>query len=192
MVLERLADELRADPFRDKWGAELSMTSHRGVRLALVRSKDFMNHSGRAIAKVRSFYDVPVQRLIAIHDDLDLPFGAVRVKAGGGHGGHNGLRSLDQSLGSNDYLRVRVGIGRPGGEHRPPDRGGASARRERKQGAVVGHVLGDFSVGERAELAATLQAAGDAALCLVVDGTTLAMNRFNGTRPAERAKGSHN
>src|SRR5437868_1297104 len=92
-----------------------------GPRLILVKPMTFMNLSGGPVAGLAQFYKVPVERIIAVHDELDLPWAVLRLKIGGGEGGHNGLRSMSRSLGSKDYLRVRFGIGRPPGRQDAAD-----------------------------------------------------------------------
>ena len=106
-----------------------------GVRIRLFRPDTFMNHSGRAVAAVAGFYKVPVERILIAHDEIDLPPGTVRLKRGGGHGGHNGLRDVVPQLGASGFSRIRIGVGHPG--HR--DR-------------VVGHVLDRPSPAERSEI----------------------------------------
>jgi PTH1 family peptidyl-tRNA hydrolase len=123
---------------------------------------EFMNVSGQAVARVAKFWKIPVERTVVVHDDLDLPFGRLKLGAGGGHGGNNGVRSLIAELGSADFLRVRFGVGRP-----PAGRDAA------------GHVLADFSGAERAELPALRGQAADAVEEIVGAGLVAAMNRFN-------------
>jgi len=106
-----------------------------GVRVRLFRPDTFMNHSGRAVAAVAGFYKVPVERILIAHDEIDLPPGAVRLKRGGGHGGHNGLRDVVPQLGGAGFSRIRIGVGHPG--HR--DR-------------VIGHVLDPPPAAERGEI----------------------------------------
>ena len=91
-----------------------------GPRAVIATPLSYMNESGGPVAGLMSFYKIPVERLIVVHDELDIPFASVRLKRGGGEGGHNGLRSISKSLGTRDYLRVRVGIGRPPGGWTPP------------------------------------------------------------------------
>src|ERR1700712_744747 len=126
MVVDLLAERLgtrfpkgargRADVLEGRLGAP-----GRGARVVLAKPRSYMNESGGPAAAVLNFYKVAPERLVVVHDELDLPFGAIRLKVGGGHGGHNGLRSLDRSLGTKEYLRVRVGIGRPPGRQDPAD-----------------------------------------------------------------------
>jgi peptidyl-tRNA hydrolase, PTH1 family len=133
-----------------------------GRRVALAKPRSFMNVSGGPVAGLVKYFSVPVEDLIVIHDDLDLGFGVIRLKRGGGEGGHNGLRSISQSLGTKDYLRVRVGIGRPPGRQDPAD-----------------FVLKRFSATEAKELDLAVDLAADAAEALLTDGLIPAQNRFH-------------
>ena len=121
-----------------------------------------MNESGGPVAGLLSFYKIPIENLIVIHDDLDIPFADVRLKLGGGEGGHNGLRSITKSVGTRDYLRVRVGIGRPPGRMDAAD-----------------YVLHDFSGAERSEVALMVGDAADAAEHLVVEGLVAAQQHWH-------------
>ena len=133
-----------------------------GHRVVLAKPRSYMNESGGAVAGVRSFFKVGLDRLVAVHDELDIPFGAIRLKRGGGEGGHNGLRSLSRSLGSRDYLRVRIGVGRPPGRQDPAD-----------------YVLEDFNRRERTELPLIVDRAADAVEALLALGLEAAQNRFH-------------
>jgi PTH1 family peptidyl-tRNA hydrolase len=128
----------------------------------LAKPKSYMNLSGGPTAAMRDFYKVPVERIIVVHDELDIPFGTLRLKQGGGDNGHNGLRSITQALGSRDYLRVRFGIGRPPGRMEAAD-----------------FVLRDFGSAERKELPVLLELAADAVNSIMSDGLAMAQNRFN-------------
>src|ERR1044071_2324784 len=131
-------------------------------RLVLVKPMTYMNLSGGPVAGLAQFYKVPVGQIIAIHDELDLPWTQLRLKSGGGEGGHNGLRSLTKSLGNKDYLRVRFGIGRPPGRQDPAD-----------------YVLKRWSGAERKELEVSVELAADAVEALAVEGLEPAQNRFH-------------
>jgi PTH1 family peptidyl-tRNA hydrolase len=133
-----------------------------GPRAVLAVPTTFMNDSGGSVSALLKFFSVDLDHLIVIHDELDIPAGTIRLKRGGGEGGHNGLRSVTKSLGSNDYLRVRVGIGRPPGRMDPAD-----------------FVLKDFSATERAELPLTLDVAADAVESLIEVGLLEAQQRFH-------------
>jgi len=138
-----------------------------GGPVTLAKPMTFMNQSGGPVAGLASYYRLPLSQLVVIHDELDLPFGAIRLKLGGGDNGHNGLRSLTSSLGSRDFYRVRFGIGRPPGRMDP---------------AVF--VLRDFSVAERKELPLLLDRAADAVTALLADGLAAAQNAFHGAGTA--------
>lgn len=133
-----------------------------GARAVLAKPRSFMNESGGPVKGLRDFYKVPVERLVVVHDELDVPFGAVRLKLGGGDNGHNGLRSITKSLGSREYLRVRFGVGRP------PGRMDAAA-----------FVLKDFSAAERRDLDLEVDRAADAVEALMSQGLAAAQNVFH-------------
>ncbi|HEY3869903.1 MAG TPA: aminoacyl-tRNA hydrolase [Actinocrinis sp.] len=133
-----------------------------GRRAVLLKPKSFMNLSGGPTASLRDFFKVPVERIIVLHDELDLPFGVVRLKRGGGDNGHNGLRSITKSLGTREYLRVRFGIGRPPGRQDPAD-----------------FVLKPFSAAEAKELPVHVDLAADAAEALLTDTLEAAQNKFH-------------
>lgn len=133
-----------------------------GLPVVLVKPKSYMNESGGPVTSVSGFFKVPVDRLVVVHDELDLDFGRLRVKVGGGDGGHNGLKSLRRSLGSGEFARVRVGIGRPPGRQEPAD-----------------YVLRPFAPTERRELPFHLDRAADAVESLLTVGLEPTQNRFN-------------
>lgn len=132
-----------------------------GRRVVLAKPMSYMNLSGGPVNALREFYRVPVERVVAVHDELDIPYGTLRVKRGGGDNGHNGLKSLTQAFGR-DYHRVRFGIGRPPG--RMP---------------VADFVLRDFSSVERKELDYCVDRAADAVECLVLEGLERAQSTYN-------------
>ena len=131
-------------------------------RVVLAEPRTYMNESGGPVAGLCGFYKIPVERLVVVHDELDLPYGSLRLKRGGGDNGHNGLRSITRSLGSREYLRVRFGIGRPSGRMDPAD-----------------YVLRDFSAAERKDLDYHVDRAADAVEALVRDGLDSAQNHYN-------------
>ena len=122
----------------------------------------YMNESGGPVKALATFYSVAPQQLVVIHDDIDLPFGVIRLKLGGGEGGHNGLRSLTSAFGTRDYLRVRVGVGRPPGRMDPAD-----------------FVLRDFTASERPDVQLAVVEAADAVEVLVQQGLLAAQQRFH-------------
>lgn len=134
-----------------------------GPRVVLAEPAAFMNQSGGPVKALIQFYGVdPTARLLVVHDDLDLPAHQLRLKRGGGEGGHNGLRSVSQALGTRDYARLRVGVGRPPGRQDPAD-----------------YVLSDFPAREREEMAVTLEQAADAVEAVVVLGLETAQQRLH-------------
>lgn len=120
-VVDLLGENLRATYWKDQAGASVAAVRFGEDDLALAKPQTFMNLSGKAVKKLLEAYDVPVEKMIVVHDDIDLPEGVVRAKAGGGHGGNNGLRSIHDVLGTDSYLRVRIGAGRPPGRMDPAD-----------------------------------------------------------------------
>ncbi|HEY3504024.1 MAG TPA: aminoacyl-tRNA hydrolase [Actinocatenispora sp.] len=133
-----------------------------GTKLVLAKPQSFMNLAGGPVAGLAGFYSVDVDRIVVVHDELDLPYGALKLKRGGGEGGHNGLRSISRSLSSKDYTRVRFGIGRPPGRQDPAD-----------------FVLKPFSAVERKELDVLLETAADATEAVVERGLEWAQNAFH-------------
>ncbi len=134
------------------------------VEVRLLKPHTFMNRSGEVVTPVAARLGIPPERIIILHDDVDLPFGTLRLKAGGGHGGHNGLRSLVSELGDRGFLRVRLGIGRP------------------EDGDVVAWVLGDFAEAEQRELTELVNLAGKATRAILQDGLPKAASTFNARR----------
>jgi len=162
MVAEVLAARMGVTLRRDRSGAAVATGLLAGVPVTLARPLTFMNLSGRPVAALRAFYKIPPERVLILHDELDLPFGVVRLKLGGGDNGHNGLRSVTAALGGPGYHRTRIGIGRPPGRMDP---------------AVF--VLRDFSPAERQDLPLVLDLAADASEALLRDGLAAAQNEFH-------------
>ena len=162
MVADVLAARIGAGFKRDRSRAVVVAGRLAGYPVTLAKPQTFMNLSGGPVASLRSFYKIPTERIVVIHDDLDLPFEAIRLKLGGGDGGHNGLRSVTAALGTRGYLRTRVGIGRPPGRMDPAD-----------------FVLHDFSAAERKLLPLVLERAADAAETLLRQGLAAAQNEFH-------------
>jgi PTH1 family peptidyl-tRNA hydrolase len=136
-----------------------------GPAAVLAETTTYMNESGGPVGQVARYLQVPPDRLVVVHDELDIDFGDVRLKLGGGEGGHNGLRDISRALGSRDYLRVRVGIGRPPGRQDPAD-----------------YVLSDFAAAERRELGWVVDRAADAVEALVQAGLEAAQRTFHAPR----------
>ena len=162
LVLDELAARVGGRYSSHKGRADVVQARLADQPVVLTRPRSYMNDSGGPVASIQAFYKVPVERIVAIHDELDLDFGRLRLKQGGGDNGHNGLRSMRTSLGSGEFFRVRFGIGRPPGRQDPAD-----------------YVLHDFSGAERKELALQLDRAADAVEMLIADGLAAAQNAFN-------------
>lgn len=163
-VVEVLGDEHRIRLARHKRGhAQAGEGRVAGHHVVLVEPLSFMNESGGPVKAIMAFYGVEADRLVVVHDELDIPFGAIRAKLGGGDNGHNGLKSIRKSIGTGDFFRVRVGIGRPVGRQDPAE-----------------YVLKPFGTTERKELVEVVQRAADTASSLVTDGLESTQNRFNG------------
>jgi peptidyl-tRNA hydrolase, PTH1 family len=137
-----------------------------GFGVIIIKPATFMNESGVAVGGVSGYYRLPASQIVVIHDELDLPFGIIRLKRGGGDNGHNGLRSVTAHLGTRDYYRVRIGIGRPPGRMDP-----------------AAYVLRDFAAPEREELPFLLDRAADAVEMLLARGLAATQNFFHGDAP---------
>ncbi len=167
MVVDLLAGRLGATFSRHRRAHAQVAEARLGLgaeapRVVLAKPMTYMNLSGGPVAALRQFYKVPLDQVVAIHDDLDIPYGQLRLKLGGGEGGHNGLRSMSGSLGGKDYLRVRFGIGRPPGRQDPAD-----------------YVLSDFSAAERKELEFLVDRAADATEALIARGLEWSQNTYH-------------
>ncbi len=166
MVVDRLADDLGIRVTRSQFDALTGDGSMSGRRVMLAKPQTYMNLSGRSVSGLLNFYKLEMDSLIVVHDDLDLPFDTVRIKKGGGHGGNKGVMSIINQLGSPDFVRVRMGIGKP-------------ARKE----MTDDHVLGKFYPEEMKVLPDILVRAADAVEAILKAGLAAAMNQFN-QRPA--------
>ena len=166
MVTALLAERAGARFKAHRSGSDVAEGRLADVPVTLARPRSYMNLSGQPVAALTAFYKVPPGRLVVIHDELDIPFGALRLKLGGGAGGHNGLRSITQELGTEDYYRVRFGIGRPPGRMDP---------------AV--YVLRDFSAAERKDLPFFIDRCADATETLIAKGLAEAQNIYHEEPP---------
>jgi PTH1 family peptidyl-tRNA hydrolase len=168
LVVDRIADDVggrfsthrsRADVLTGRLGTDAGRP---GPRVVLAKPQTFMNESGGPVSGLVRFFRVPLDRLLVVHDELDLPFGTVRLKRSGGEGGHNGLKSISRSLGSRDYCRLRLGIGRPPGRMDPAD-----------------FVLRDVAAADRAEQALMVEDGADAAKAVTRLGLERAADTVN-------------
>ncbi|MFC9786550.1 aminoacyl-tRNA hydrolase [Rhodococcus sp. NPDC127528] len=163
MVVETLADRERARfSVHKKSGADAVTVRIAGRQVILAKPRSYMNLSGKPVAALARFFSVEPANLVVVHDELDLDYGTLRLKLGGGEGGHNGLRSISQAIGTKDYLRTRVGIGRPPGRMDPAD-----------------YVLKPFSSVERKELDLVREEAADAVELLLRVGLEAAQNQLH-------------
>jgi PTH1 family peptidyl-tRNA hydrolase len=167
-VVDELARARGYAAWKQKLGAETTSGAIGAEKLALVKPQQFMNLSGHATQQLAKLHAVDIARVIVVHDEIDLDFGVVRVKQGGGHGGHNGLRSIIEQLGGEaGFARIRMGVGRD--PHKPP---GA-------KGDAAGWVLSDFPSAQARDVDAMISVGCDAIAAVVEDGVAPAMNRFN-------------
>jgi PTH1 family peptidyl-tRNA hydrolase len=150
--------------FREKFSGRFAEGTLEGQRVGILEPQTYMNDSGRSVIAASTFYKVPPQDVVIVHDELDLPFATIRLKSGGGEAGHNGLRSVSQHLGTKDYVRLRFGVGKPpAGFH----------------GTGADFVLQAFAPGERAALDSLVEQAADSVGLFVRHGLDHAMNATN-------------
>jgi PTH1 family peptidyl-tRNA hydrolase len=161
MVVDELARR-RGGSFRSKFGGRLAEVRAGDARMALLEPETYMNESGRSVAVARGFFKVPLDRILVVHDEVDLEVGRLQARAGGGLAGHNGLRSVARALGSQDFGRLRIGVGRPGrGDPRP----------------VADYVLSPFDPED--DVDAIVSRAADAVEAIVSDGLARAQAVYN-------------
>jgi len=164
LLVEKLAAKWKSDWRNErKFQARVSRAGRAGKRILLAEPQTFMNLSGEAVGVLVKFYQLPLERILVVVDDADLPLGEIRLRPGGGAGGHHGLESVMQHLGSREYARLRIGIGR---------------RDESRQ--ITGHVLGRFSAEENARLEKVLDRSAGQLECWLDQGLQKAMSQFNG------------
>jgi peptidyl-tRNA hydrolase, PTH1 family len=162
LVLDVLAQRMGARFKSHKARADVVEGRLSGERVVLAKPRSFMNDSGGPVSALRDFFKTPLDRIVVVHDELDLPYGGLRLKLGGGDNGHNGLRSVRRSLGSGDFNRVRFGIGRPPGSM-----------------DAAAFVLRDFGTVERKEIELNVEHAADAVEALLAEGLERAQNSYN-------------
>ncbi|MBC7678434.1 MAG: aminoacyl-tRNA hydrolase [Pseudorhodobacter sp.] len=162
MVLDLLGERVGARFTAHKGRADVVEGRLAGRRVVLAKPKCYMNESGGPVASLRDWFKVPADRILVVHDELDIPYAALRLKLGGGDNGHNGLRAITKAIGTREYLRVRFGVGRPPGRQDPAD-----------------FVLKDFSAAERKELPFHVDRAADAVEALLTGPLEAAQNVFH-------------
>jgi PTH1 family peptidyl-tRNA hydrolase len=172
----RVIDELQRrhmqSGYQTKFSAETVTGLINNTRVLLIKPMEFMNKSGFAIQRASQFHDVPPEKILVIHDELDLPPACVRLKKGGGHGGNNGLRSIVDQLGTKDFLRIRIGIGKPQKEGGEPG-----------EGSGANYVLSKFPADQERDIEDAIKRAADAAEAILAKGMNAAMNDFHGVSP---------
>ena len=162
MVVDELARRHGETSFRSKFSGRIAETRADDRRIALLKPETYMNESGRSIAAAARFFKVPPEQLLVVHDDVDLEVGRLQARLGGGLAGHNGLRSIAQALGSQEFLRLRIGVGRPGrGDHR----------------SVADYVLSPFEPEEAAD--ELVSRAAHAVEAVLAEGLVATQQRFN-------------
>lgn len=161
-VVDALASRLGKSLDKNKFDADFTRARVRGKDLFLVKPMSYMNRSGIPIQRLASYYKIDMGDIIVIHDDMDLEFGKIKIVRGRGHGGHNGIRSIIDSFGRKECIRIRVGVGHPG-----------------SRGDVTGHVLGKFSPEEQSGLDDLVDNSVDASIAILENGVVKAMNKVN-------------
>jgi PTH1 family peptidyl-tRNA hydrolase len=161
LFLDRLASQESIPVTRKTFSSLAGEWNYGGQRLILIKPQTFMNLSGRAVMQALQFYKLPPTQLIVVHDEIDIPFGSVRLKQDGGHGGHNGLRSIMELLGNGDFIRLRIGIGRP------------------LHGDTTSYVLGNVPPDQMEQLSRILDGGRDILEMLLSDGLPKAMSLNN-------------
>ena len=163
-----LTQGIRFDKKRGK--ARIGLAEIAGSRVVVAKPQTYMNLSGQAVSRLVKRFDISLDNLLIIHDDLDLPTGKIRIRRGGGSAGHKGVASVIAELGHQDFLRLRVGIGRP-----PVVEGST----EITEADIIGYVLGEFAHEEKQAITQAIPRVSEAILCLLTEGLTTAMNRYN-------------
>ena len=166
-AIDDLADTLCCKIDKLKFQGLYGQTTYRGKKLLLLKPQTFMNSSGRSVLQLSAYFHIPPQRIIVLFDDISMEPGRLRVRADGSAGGHNGIKSIINELGSQDFPRVKIGVGAK--PHPEQD--------------LADWVLSNFGAGEEKALAAALPKAGEAALTVIEKGVPEAANCFNGFRP---------
>jgi len=162
MLLDYLADRLGESFLRIELNSLLTKAKYQDKRLLLAKPQTFMNLSGQAVGRLVKYYKIPLESLLIVYDDVDLPLESIRIRPNGGSGGHKGVASIIEHLGTNEFPRLRLGIGRPTGQKN-----------------AAAHVLQDFNKEENEFLEVTLERAVDAVLVFVSAGLETAMNKYN-------------
>ena len=174
MLADLLKDELSADNWREKFNALVAEGFFNSEKILIVKPQTFMNLSGEAVAPIVNFYKIDVQNLVVAHDDMDLPLGMIRLRPKGSGGGHHGIESIIQHIGTQNFPRIRIGVGRPP-----------------QNWTVNHHVLSPFNQNDAEKISATLDELVPAILCIFSEGIDNAMNKFNPKRKKSDEKSNN-
>ena len=166
-AIDILADELGCKIDKGKFQGLYGQCSYNGTKLFLLKPLTYMNLSGRSVLQLSAYFNIPPQRIVVLFDDISLPPGRLRIRGNGSAGGHNGIKSIIQELGSQEFPRVKIGVG-------------AKAHPEQD---LADWVLSSFSAQEEKDLCVSLKNAAEAALCVIEKGVAEASNRYNGSKP---------
>ena len=166
MVIDLLSKKLPLAIDKKKFDVEYGIGERQGEKLIFAKPMTYMNNSGYPLLKLAQYFNAEENRMIIIHDDIDLAFGQIKIKTQGGHGGHKGIKSIIEAFGRDDFTRIRIGIGHPGDKN-----------------DVVDHVLGTFSKDEAEKLGPLIERAGEAATIVLEKGSSMAMTMFHGSGP---------
>lgn len=162
LAVDKIADRIGLRLSRQGFGSLYNIGMISGKKVLLIKPQTYMNKSGAAVSQARSFYNADINEIIVIHDEMDLPLGKIKIKKNGGSAGHNGIKSIIHHLGSDDFPRIRIGVGKP--VHK---------------GDAVNHVLSDFTDSEKEIISGILYVAGDAVEKVIDSGIDKAMNQYN-------------
>jgi peptidyl-tRNA hydrolase, PTH1 family len=176
-VIDYLAQGRGVSAFRSRFQGQLAEMKEDGLQILLLKPETFMNLSGNSVRELAAFYKMFVEEILVVCDDINLPLGKLRMRAKGSHGGHNGLRNIQEQLGTVEYARLRIGVDAPGLKY---------------DDATVDHVLGRFRPGERPLIDEAIPKAALAAMLWATDGIGVAMNRTNGPEDNEKPKKKEN
>ena len=171
MCVDHFAQENSVTFGRSSSHAKVAEGRIAGHDIVLAKPQTFMNNIGVSVSGLVRKFKVKFENLIVVHDDLDLPLGRIRIRLGGSSGGHNGTNSIVQHIGNEEFIRMRVGIGRPNGQETSKN----------GEDEVINHVLGDFTSEERAMMQEVIPCVSEALHCLLTDGLIEAMNKYNST-----------
>jgi len=161
-VIEHLTDDLNAISAKNKMNARIFEARFESQKILLIQPLSFMNRSGSVLYEVARYFHIDISQIILIHDDVDIELGIIKIKQKGGHGGHNGIRSVIDSFGDNTFTRIRIGVGRP-----------------LNSDNMVNHVLGRFQTDEQKQVQAIIQTASRSIKTILLKGISQAMNQFN-------------